>query len=229
MDHTESAWHRGWADTKHAWGDWRFIVLDVIVVPTTGIALALAVSPVWGTVGALLLAAVSMVSIWIFATLRAPYHQRDEARKVVLDSASSDPVLKVPKNRDALIVAIKELERAANERIVNQIVIAELRQQQPDQQWDEDDATRRAFYDAKHRLETETSVAGKYFEVKLQLHLAAVSNVVYECVSDDDPPKINGEAYKDVHSFTDKLLKSIDDGRLYFSWEEFGLVEKPVP
>lgn len=57
--------------------------------------------PAWGFVAGILVVVVGLVSIWIGATVRAPYRQRTEARQLIKSLRESKP----PKNADALIAA----------------------------------------------------------------------------------------------------------------------------
>jgi hypothetical protein len=75
----ENAWRRGWRDTRSAWKDWRFLVWEVAVSPITGVILGLTVHPaIGGTVTVAMVLSV-LVGVWVGATVRAPYKQRDEA------------------------------------------------------------------------------------------------------------------------------------------------------
>ena len=69
----ESAWKRGWEDTKTAWKSLPFIVLDAVVCVVVGAVLGW----YWG----LGLFVFAMLCAWIGATASAPVRQRNEVRK----------------------------------------------------------------------------------------------------------------------------------------------------
>jgi hypothetical protein len=69
---SESAWARGWADTKQGLADWRFWAAEVF----GGGFVAVYYDPVLALVFVLGLA----VALWLGATVSAPVRQRDEAR-----------------------------------------------------------------------------------------------------------------------------------------------------
>lgn len=75
VDITESAWRRGWNDSKRGWTKWYFVLADMIAVPS----LAFFVSP-GIAVGA---AALSLFAVWVGATASAPLRQRNEARQAL--------------------------------------------------------------------------------------------------------------------------------------------------
>ena len=80
----ESSWHRSWRDTKHGWSDWRFLLLGAIVAPLAGFAVGNLTSDTsLGFLTTLGIVISGLVFVWIWATVRAPYRQRDEARAQV--------------------------------------------------------------------------------------------------------------------------------------------------
>lgn len=94
----ESAWRRGWNDTKAGLTDWRFALADYVGPPVIGIAF----EPVWGIVAAL----TGLLVLWTAATASAPVRQRNEARSERAGLASgiqaSDRVLAVQKLEDMM-------------------------------------------------------------------------------------------------------------------------------
>lgn len=78
----ESVWRRGWNDTKAGLLNWRFALLDFVGAPVLGWLTA----PYWGAIAAIGV----IVFIWIGATARAPFKQRDEARAEIHPSNASD-------------------------------------------------------------------------------------------------------------------------------------------
>ena len=72
---SESIWARGWADTKRGIRTWQFWALEVF----GGGLLAIFSHPLVG----LVFVAGVVAAIWIGATVRAPFEQRDEARRAL--------------------------------------------------------------------------------------------------------------------------------------------------
>lgn len=70
----ESIWPRGWRDTKSGWADWRFWIAEILVGGISAM-----IEPWLGIFAVLGLA----VAVWIGATARASFKQRDEARIAV--------------------------------------------------------------------------------------------------------------------------------------------------
>ncbi len=68
----QSAWRRGWNDTKIVWASWQFFVLDAVV--------AVIIGGVFLWYLGLALVFFSMFSVWLGATALAPVKQRNEAR-----------------------------------------------------------------------------------------------------------------------------------------------------
>lgn len=68
----ESAWSRGWRDTKSGLGDWRFWVLEFF---GGGF-----IATKWSAVIALVAVAAMFACLWLWATVTAPIKQRNEAR-----------------------------------------------------------------------------------------------------------------------------------------------------
>ncbi len=71
----QSALARGWQDTKSGWSDWRFWLAEVFVAGPISVF-----DPVLG-IGII---AVLAFFVWLGASVRAPYKQRDEARSEAL-------------------------------------------------------------------------------------------------------------------------------------------------
>lgn len=80
MRQTESAWRRGWNDTKSAWSSWRFKLLEGVAAPVAAIVVGLIRSPAAGAVAAFVVVAGGLLLVWVVVSLRAPARQRDEAR-----------------------------------------------------------------------------------------------------------------------------------------------------
>lgn len=80
----ESAWRRGWNDTKSVWTSWPFYVLDAVVAAV----IAGIFTWHWG----LAVVVFSMICVWMGATFRAPYKQRNELRHA-LEKLSQTPLV----------------------------------------------------------------------------------------------------------------------------------------
>src|SRR3989338_2637955 len=102
---SQSAWRRGWNDTKTGWTSLQFLVLDVVVFAViAGIA-----GWVWG----LAFGVFAMLCVWIWATASAPRKQRNEAKQRI---GELEDELKTPKLFDvklrttsmSLLIAKKE-------------------------------------------------------------------------------------------------------------------------
>ena len=72
MEKPESAWSRGWRDTKNGLGDWRFWALEFFGGGMIGLT--------WGGWAALFAVASMFGCMWIGATVTAPIRQRNEER-----------------------------------------------------------------------------------------------------------------------------------------------------
>ncbi len=70
---SETVWRRGWKDTKAGLGDWRFWAVETV----GGLMIGAATESIWVT---LIFVIGIFAAVYIGATLRAPYRQRDEAR-----------------------------------------------------------------------------------------------------------------------------------------------------
>lgn len=77
QDFNESAWHRGWRDTKNIWTNWIFFVLSGVVAVAVGGLVAWH----WG----LIIVIIGMLFAWVYATERAIMLQRNEARHRVTE------------------------------------------------------------------------------------------------------------------------------------------------
>lgn len=71
---SESAWSRGWSDTKKGLGNWLFWGLEVF----GGGLMAIFISPA----AALIFILGIAVALWLVATARAPIRQRNELRQM---------------------------------------------------------------------------------------------------------------------------------------------------
>ncbi len=69
---SESAWSRGWQDTKTAWTSWQFYVLDAVA--------AVVIGGLFGWYWGLLVVVFGMICVWMAATISAPVKQRNELR-----------------------------------------------------------------------------------------------------------------------------------------------------
>ncbi|MFC1914499.1 hypothetical protein ACFLXF_04415 [Chloroflexota bacterium] len=69
----QSAWRRGWNDTKTIWTSWQFYVLDAVV--------AVVIGGIFQWYWALVVVAFGMLCVSLWATASAPYKQRNEARQ----------------------------------------------------------------------------------------------------------------------------------------------------
>ncbi len=78
----ESAWKRGWRDTKTAWTSWQFLLSDSIG-GILGIVLGHILSGQW-YIG-ILVSIMGFLGVWFGATAKAPIKQRNEARKYVYE------------------------------------------------------------------------------------------------------------------------------------------------
>lgn len=90
--HRQSAWGRGWSDTKAIWTSWQFVLLDAVV----GVVVGNVFTWYWGFA----IVAFGVICAWVGATTSAPVRQRNEARNAL----SKKP--KPMSNRDALLRAI---------------------------------------------------------------------------------------------------------------------------
>jgi len=75
--HRENMWQRSWSDTKAAYKDWKFLVLGFVMVPAYGVMI--------DAMEAVFLALGCLLGIWIVAAGSVPVHQRNEARKDLVD------------------------------------------------------------------------------------------------------------------------------------------------
>ncbi len=80
----ESAWRRGWNDTKSVWTSWPFYVLDAVV--------AVVIGGLFGWYWGLVVVVFGMICVWIGATALAPLRQRNEARHA-FDKLSQTPLV----------------------------------------------------------------------------------------------------------------------------------------
>ena len=101
----ESAWRRGWHDTKRGWKSWPFLLWEVVVSPVAGVVAGVFNDPVIGTVVGVALVLIGLVSVWAGATASAPFKQRNEARQLAY---------KARKQRDTLSLWIREMGSAVD-------------------------------------------------------------------------------------------------------------------
>ena len=92
----QSAWRRGWNDTKTVWASWQFYILDAVV--------AVVIGGVFGWYWGLVVVLFGMFCVWMGASVRVPYKQRDEARALLKSKTKPRPLT----NREKLIEAIAE-------------------------------------------------------------------------------------------------------------------------
>jgi len=84
----QSAWRRGWNDTKRIWTGWLFWVFEAVVATVIGNVFAWH----WGV----LLLLFGMFCVWLVATAAAPIKQRNEARtKVAALEKEEEPCIEV--------------------------------------------------------------------------------------------------------------------------------------
>jgi membrane protein implicated in regulation of membrane protease activity len=82
----ESAWRRGWRDTKTQLTNWLFVVVNAIISIALFLFGLFVLAWYWG-VG---LAVFPFLVVWAYETLSAPRKQRNEARKQVTSIISEE-------------------------------------------------------------------------------------------------------------------------------------------
>jgi len=82
---TQSAWRRGWNDTKTVWTSWQFFILDAVVAVVIGSVFQW----YWG-LGIVLF---GMLCAWLAVTITAPVRQRNEARHLLSKIPSKKKVI----------------------------------------------------------------------------------------------------------------------------------------
>ena len=81
----QSAWRRGWNDTKTVWTNWLFFILDAVV----GVVIGSLFQWYWG-VGIVLF---GMLCAWLAVTISAPVRQRNETRRLLSEMPSKRKVI----------------------------------------------------------------------------------------------------------------------------------------
>ncbi len=81
----QSAWRRGWNDTKTVWTSWQFFVLDGVV----GVVIGSICQWYWG-LGVVLF---GMICAWLAVTISAPVRQRNEARHLLSEIPSKRKII----------------------------------------------------------------------------------------------------------------------------------------
>ena len=81
----QSAWRRGWNDTRTVWTSWQFFFLDAVV----GVVIGGVFEWYWG----LVVVAFGMFCVWLGATVSAPVKQRNEARRILSEIPSKRKVI----------------------------------------------------------------------------------------------------------------------------------------
>ncbi len=84
----ESAWRRGWNDTKTQWTNWFFVVVNAAVSIALFLIGFFVSKWYWGVV----LAVLPFLFVWVYETVSAPRKQRDEAREKVISLVSEEKV-----------------------------------------------------------------------------------------------------------------------------------------
>ena len=87
---SESVWRRGWYETKRGWGHWSFLLLTLLISPTTGLLVGLVTGPSIGVIAGSGLVIVVLVSVWIRATITAPVKQRNQLRQLYEHTAAAE-------------------------------------------------------------------------------------------------------------------------------------------
>jgi hypothetical protein len=83
----ESAWCRGWSDTKKAWTSWQFLLLNLLGGGlVSGLSQFFLQQWFWGVVVAI----AGLLVVLVGATVSAPVKQRNEARKQVEELQKPD-------------------------------------------------------------------------------------------------------------------------------------------
>ncbi len=154
MEHplNESAWRRGWQDTKTGWKHPLFWALEVIVSPIAGIL----ANNAWVSV---LVVFVGVVSILIGATARAPIVQRNEARGELLKK----PILIPLPNRTELIKSMAGAVNSAYKCWQLKYIassLAESKHPNAHKTWEESERALEQYGQAREKLNSEALVAG---------------------------------------------------------------------
>jgi len=76
----QSAWVRGWSDTKTAWTDWKFFIPDAVV----GVVIGSFFGWYWG----LAVVVFGMLCAWLAIMITTPVRQRNEARRLLSEIPS---------------------------------------------------------------------------------------------------------------------------------------------
>ena len=77
---SESAWRRGWNETKKQWTNWPFVLISTVVSIALFLIGLFVLEWYWG-VG---LTVLPVIGVWVYETVSAPYMQRNETRKRVI-------------------------------------------------------------------------------------------------------------------------------------------------
>jgi hypothetical protein len=81
----QSAWRRGWNDTKAGWKSLPFVILDAVVCVVVG--------AIFGWYWGLALFVFAMLCFWMGTTVSAPVKQRNEARQMLSNIPSRRKIL----------------------------------------------------------------------------------------------------------------------------------------
>lgn len=76
----ESAWRRGWNDTRTQWTNWVFVIVNAVVSIALFLIGLFVLAWYWGVV----LAVLPFLGVWAYEIVSAPRKQRNEARKQVI-------------------------------------------------------------------------------------------------------------------------------------------------
>lgn len=177
----ESAWRRGWQDTKTAWKSLPFILLDAVG--------CVVVASIFGVYWGLGLFVFAMLCAWVGATASAPVKQRNEARRLILTRR------KVPlPNRESLIRAISAIGDKAIDLKMKQdnLNLKNRSRENPREELAKRDNAWFDYLDAKQALETERLVAGDSFRAiidNLMMFIDYHINDSMEFVTAEDKPE----------------------------------------
>lgn len=204
----ESAWRRGWNDTKPVWTSWVFVVLNIVCC---GLLVAL-IKWYWG-IGLFVFA---MFCIWVVKTISAPVKQRDECRALLLAEPKQKPEsIPLPK-RDSLIRAISTLGQTARELIAKQEELKRYRSQpvNVDTLSRKPEIDKNNAYDeykkATYEFEYQVLIAGISFKKSLESYSSWIDGRVHAIIDERDESRL-GEVFtlssKDFKKELDKIMK----------------------
>jgi hypothetical protein len=125
---------------------------------------------------------------------------------------------RIPKNRDALVAAITEFEKAELDLLVDYWIVKRLKERYPDRDVEVGPEKIEAYDAAKGNLELQERIAGAEFARRLSLYRIAAGLVVEKWRYPGEP--ITEEEYErsrgEIRQETAEVLCRLDDGRLYW-------------